>query len=90
MYIYIWLYYKVIPVYNAQHMPIMKHGSRRGVKNLAFDTLPLEEVVKAFKDNKDGDGYPAVNGGSDSEPGVFIYPIYSLLWVYQPSDSSMA
>ena len=26
---------------------------RRGVKNLAFDTLPLEEVVKAFKDNKE-------------------------------------
>jgi len=27
--------------------------ARREVKNLAFDTLPLEEVVKAFKDNKD-------------------------------------
>ena len=29
---------------------------RREVKNLAFDTLPLEEVVKAFKDNKDSRG----------------------------------
>eukprot|EP00913_Durusdinium_trenchii_P009533 g8959.t1 len=28
--------------------------ARRDLKNLAFDTLPLEEVVKAFKDNKDG------------------------------------
>ena len=23
------------------------------MRNLAFDTLPLEEVVKAFKDNQD-------------------------------------
>ncbi len=30
--------------------------ARREVKNLAFDTLPLEEVVKAFKDNKDSRG----------------------------------
>ncbi|CAJ1364617.1 unnamed protein product [Effrenium voratum] len=27
--------------------------ARREVNNLAFDTLPLEEVVKAFQDNKD-------------------------------------
>lgn len=27
--------------------------ARQDLKNLAFDTLPLEEVVKAFKDNKD-------------------------------------
>lgn len=26
---------------------------RREVNNLAFDTLPLEEVVKAFQDNKE-------------------------------------
>lgn len=32
---------------------LVLYWARRGVKNLAFDTLPLEEVVKAFKDNKD-------------------------------------
>lgn len=32
---------------------LVLYWARHGVKNLAFDTLPLEEVVKAFKDNKD-------------------------------------
>ena len=42
--------------------PIFK-SARRDLKNLAFDTLPLEEVVKAFKDNKDR---------SDKEVGTFL------------------